>query len=74
MRFYWHTKPDYFASCDDCGWELHSRNALGVAARHHDATGHTVRVEVIRSVIYERRERYEAWRAARRGEGGGDGD
>ena len=71
-RFHWTTKPDYLASCEDCGWELHGHNALGVAARHHDATGHTVHVEVVRSVVYEKRERYEARRAARRGEGGGE--
>lgn len=62
-RFHWTVKPDYLAECEDCGWRLHNRNALGTAARHHDATGHTVYVQVESGIYYETRERYEARRA-----------
>lgn len=31
--------------CEDCGKKFTSKNALAVAARHTDATGHTTRVE-----------------------------
>lgn len=34
------------ATCSDCGKRWESRNAMGVAARHHQSTGHTVVVEV----------------------------
>lgn len=34
-----------FAECEVCGWQSESRNAMGNAARHHDATGHYVQVE-----------------------------
>jgi hypothetical protein len=40
------------AECDGCGWSSTARNAMGNAARHHDATGHTVRVEQVTVVIY----------------------
>lgn len=64
MRFHWSTKPDYYAQCQDCGWELMSRNALGVAAKHHDATGHTVRVGVENAIWYETPARYDARRGS----------
>jgi len=63
-RFHWTTRPHYLAECENCGWFRDGRNALGPAARHHDATGHTVHVLVQRKVIYEKRERYEERRAA----------
>lgn len=28
--------------CRDCGWEYEGRNALGLAAQHHDRTGHLI--------------------------------
>jgi hypothetical protein len=34
---------DQFAECDECDLFLHSRNAMGVAARHAKATGHQIR-------------------------------
>lgn len=40
------------AECDDCGWESWAKNAMGNAARHHDATGHVVRVEQVNCVRY----------------------
>ena len=43
---------DYHALCETCGWTSGARNALGNAARHHDATGHTVSVEVKGHVSY----------------------
>lgn len=62
-RFHWTVKPDYRAECQDCDWLQAGPQALGSAARHHDATRHTVRVEVESAVYYETRERYEARRA-----------
>lgn len=46
---------DVFAGCFECNgsdfiWS--SKNAQGVAARHHDATGHTTWVEVNMSIKY----------------------
>jgi len=48
------TRPDLRAECREpgCGWTAYRRNALGIAARHHDTTGHTVRVEIERVVYY----------------------
>lgn len=46
---------DVFAGCFDCyGSEAKwwGGNSQGVAARHHDATGHTTWVEVAMSVKY----------------------
>jgi hypothetical protein len=61
-RFHWTTKPDYMAECQDCPWVMHSRNALGTAARHHDSTGHKVRIGVESAVYYQTRESYDAER------------
>lgn len=41
----------YHAVCE-CGWEREGKNALGLAAQHHDKTGHSVRVEVEGMVSY----------------------
>jgi hypothetical protein len=57
-RFHWTTKAAYDAACDDCSWRSTAANAQGAAALHHDRTAHTVRVEVVRNVIYETRDRY----------------
>lgn len=40
------------AICDVCGWQSGAKNSLPNAARHYDATGHTVRVEIVTSVCY----------------------
>ena len=40
------------AHCRDCEWKTEAHNGMGNAARHHDATGHTVLVEVDRLVVY----------------------
>ncbi len=46
---------DVLAGCYQCnGVDLlwHGPNAQGVAARHHDATGHTTWVDVYMSITY----------------------
>lgn len=40
------------AQCRHCDKSWESRNAMGVAARHHQATGHTVIVEVCYAHFY----------------------
>ena len=40
------------ASCAGCNWSADSLNALGLAARHYDATGHPVTTTVTRAVHY----------------------
>lgn len=42
----------YDALCEECGWRTEGKNGLGVAAQHHDRTGHSVRVEVSGGVSY----------------------
>lgn len=59
-RFY-----DYHALCEDCGWESWAKNAQGNAARHHDATGHTVGVDVSGHVRYGNVDAKEAEAAPR---------
>ncbi len=48
------TKTDlgYEARCWDCGWAVRGRNGLGLAAQHHDRTGHTVQINVFGVVVY----------------------
>ena len=49
---------DVTAGCFDCkgtDYIWHSPNAQAVAARHHDATGHTTWVEVYMNLTYGRR-------------------
>lgn len=53
------------AICRICGWHSTSRNSLGSAARHHDATGHTVDVEQVVQVTYGKRAALERIRAER---------
>ena len=43
---------DYNAQCGECDWHASTRNALGLAAQHHDRTGHFVRIEMYRVVFY----------------------
>lgn len=45
-------RADYFVECHGCDWTASTANAMGLAARHHDATGHAVRIETNRVVIY----------------------
>jgi hypothetical protein len=40
------------AECLRCTWKTTAANGLGNAARHHDATGHAVRTEVTRLIVY----------------------
>ena len=40
------------AECRNCDWSSTARNAIGNAARHHDATGHTVVAEQLLSISY----------------------
>lgn len=50
-----YTSRDVKAGCFEChGGTAHwwAKNAQGVAARHHDATGHTTWVDVYLSVRY----------------------
>lgn len=44
------------AECRDCDWESEAKNALGNAAQHADRTGHTVHVEQMIGVTYNRKE------------------
>lgn len=57
-RRYWVTKAAYIVHCEDCGWKSAGANAKGNAARHHDATSHTVHVEECRAIVYTTAERY----------------
>jgi len=43
---------DYDAKCRDCGWQSSGKNALGIAAQHHDRTGHSVDIDVSGCVAY----------------------
>lgn len=43
---------DVIAECRGCPWESTAGNALGNAARHHDASGHVVAVSITRLVTY----------------------
>ena len=60
-RNYWTTKTDYRAECHDCSWSADGRNGLAIAAKHHDKTSHTVFVDILRTVVYETKERELAW-------------
>jgi hypothetical protein len=45
-----------FAECEDCGWSLEAKNALGNAAIHADKNPtHTVHVEQVLGVTYNRK-------------------
>lgn len=41
------------AECEDCGWTLDAKNAIGVAAQHARRYGHKVRVEIESFVRFE---------------------
>jgi hypothetical protein len=67
MRDTWISR-DVFAGCFEChGSEAiwWTKNAQGVAARHHDATGHTTWVEVNMSIKYGSGERMIASKETR---------
>lgn len=42
----------YDARCRECGFEVSGKNALGLAAQHHDRTGHSIDVESIGNISY----------------------
>jgi len=44
------------AECAVCAWRADQANAQGIAARHHDMTGHEVDVLLTRRVVYGDRE------------------
>lgn len=46
------SSPTFEAECHGCEWTSNAANALGNAARHHDATGHAVTVDTMRTVTY----------------------
>lgn len=46
------TTIEVAAGCDECDWCSNALNALGNAARHHDATDHFVTVDIVRRVTY----------------------
>lgn len=52
MRQTYAGRPAQHAWCVDCGWESWAKNAQGNGARHSDAHGHTVHVEVASSYTY----------------------
>lgn len=49
---YWRTHWNFLAICDECDWNVDAKNGLGLAAKHCRATGHLVRVEQTRTLIY----------------------
>ena len=54
MRRYSYSR-DVRAGCLVCHgdqWHWYGKNAQGIAARHHDATGHEVWVEVHMTIMY----------------------
>ena len=51
MRHTW-KRQELYAECQDCDWCLCAKNALGVAAQHHDRTGHSVRIEITGIISY----------------------
>jgi hypothetical protein len=46
------TVESVIAQCLACDWGSEARNAQANAARHHDRTGHTVRVSVETLITY----------------------
>jgi hypothetical protein len=42
----------YRVNCDGCDFCVESKNGLGLAAQHHDRTGHDVHAEVMGNVSY----------------------
>lgn len=46
------TVSELVAKCEECGWTSIDKNGLGLAARHHDHSGHRVRTLQTIEVIY----------------------
>ena len=42
----------YNVQCQGCGFNTRGVNGLGLAAQHHDRTGHTISIDVTGSVQY----------------------
>jgi len=51
-RFYRSSATTHDVECKDCEFYLDGRNGLGLAAQHHDRTGHHVIVWSIRTIEY----------------------
>ncbi len=65
MRHTWRWMS-YRVECDGCDFAPpEGRNGLGLAAKHHDRTGHSVRVECFGSVQYLNDVDHAALEAAR---------
>lgn len=47
-----HVQTEVAARCEGCEWFASAANAQGLAAQHHDRSGHTVLVDIERSVRY----------------------
>lgn len=58
----WHT---YDARCQDCDWRQAGKTALGLAAIHHNRSGHTVCIEGHSGITYcrENSPHYQRWLA-----------
>ncbi len=52
LRETWTGVLEAFAECETCGQKFRSKNSLGLAAQHHDRTGHVVRASQTISVRY----------------------
>lgn len=66
MRNTW-TSWNYRAHCQGCTLVMNGKNALGLAAKHHDRTGHSVLVDVLGHVSYLNAADDAAARAAKKG-------
>jgi len=63
----------YIVTCEDCEFNTAGKNGLGLAAQHHDRTGHNVNVDVEGHVSYvndEEHARREAGKTVQRREEG----
>ena len=50
----------YSVECTGCDWTVCGKTGLGLAAQHHDRTGHSVRVEVEGCISYLSEEDHQA--------------
>lgn len=46
------TDLGYEAKCRGCGWGVYGKNGLGLAAQHHDRTGHSIQIDIKGVVVY----------------------
>lgn len=51
-RARWQNTPEYTAFCRSCMWTTFERNGKGLAAQHHDSTGHIVEVHESITTFY----------------------